>query len=400
MSLSTSHSTSNPILDNSVLEVNELIAFTGGGSAGHVTPNLALIDSWTSQGGRALYIGRAQSIEADLLARIEHVPFVSIPSERLRRYFHWGNFIMPFIVVIGILKSYLHLRRYRPKVVFSKGGFVSLPVVIGGWLNRIPVIIHESDGSLGLANRLSLPFATHVCLAQKRACNRVKHRSIHHTGSPVRLEFETPSPHTALSTFNLKSTLVPSYSELKHLDKPQETLNQFFQKNRPLLVVFGGSQGSHKINEEIRKSLDFLLDQFEVLHVCGHGGIQTNIEHEYYHQFEYIHQGFADLLAAAAVVIGRAGANGIAELNAVKTPALLIPLSIQNSRGDQLLNAQEYQELEYGIYIKNNDLNPNSLKEGLTLIINQYFLYLTSLEEGMQKQGTSSLIELIKSSFS
>ena len=382
------------------LSPESLIAFTGGGSAGHVTPNLALIESWQAQGGRAIYIGRSKSIESELLERLDDVPFLSIPSERLRRYFHWGNFIMPFIVLVGIIKAYLHLRKFRPRVLFSKGGFVALPVVIGGWLNRIPVIIHESDGSLGLANRLSLPFTTHVCVAQKRAKKRINHPSVHHTGSPVRLEFEVPSPHKALTQFNLKSALPPSYSGLREMSTPQQKIEDFFQQERPLLVVFGGSQGSHKINEEIRSNLNQLMEQFEVVHVCGKGGVEEEISHEFYHQFEYIHQGFADLLAAASIVIGRAGANAIAELNAVKTPALLVPLSIHNSRGDQLLNAQEYQELGYGLYIENERFNAETLNEYLYQMKAEYFSYLKSINDGLQKQGTASLIQLIKSSFS
>jgi UDP-N-acetylglucosamine--N-acetylmuramyl-(pentapeptide) pyrophosphoryl-undecaprenol N-acetylglucosamine transferase len=167
-----------PITERSSADALPLIAFTGGGSAGHVTPNLALIEAWESEGGSTIYLGRDQSIEAELLAPYSATPFFKVPSERLRRYFHWANFIMPIIVLWGVVRAAWVLRRTCFHLLFLKGGFVALPVVIGAWLNRIPVVIHESDGSLGLANRLSLPFARVVCVAQPRARSAVNHRDV------------------------------------------------------------------------------------------------------------------------------------------------------------------------------------------------------------------------------
>ena len=362
------------------------IAFTGGGSAGHVTPNLALIDAISAQGAHAVYFGRAESIEADLLSRVDHVPFCQIPSERLRRYFHWGNFVMPLYVLAGVWKSFWGMRRHRPQALFSKGGFVALPVVMGAWLNRIPVVIHESDGSLGLANRLSLPFARVVCLGQARALKRVKHRDVRHTGSPVRQAFLSPSPERAIEAFALHA-------------------------QDPLLVVFGGSQGAMSVNRALRQALPELSEKYEIFHVCGRGGLVIEFsatdqemstdgtQHaltESYHQVEYIHEGFADLLSAAHIIIGRAGANGIAEMIAVKRPALLIPLPSASSRGDQLLNAEDFAEAGFGEMIRDEELTATRLIGALQNVEDHYNEYYVSLERQASSEGTSTLINVLK----
>ena len=350
-----------------------LIAFTGGGSAGHVTPNLALIDEWSRAGGRAVYFGRAQSIEEDLLASVPNVPFITVPSERLRRYFHWANFIMPLIVLVGIARAAWMLRRHRPRVLFSKGGFVALPVVIGAWLNRIPVVIHESDGSLGLANRLSLPFTRVVCVAQPRAAKRVKHRDVRVTGAPLRRDFIEASPEEATRRFGLEGA-------------------------RPLLVVFGGSQGARRINEAAWSALDELLRRYEVLHVVGPQHRDEAYDERYgdqgYHQHEYIKEGFADLLAGARIVVGRAGANAIAELLALRKPALLIPLPSASSRGDQALNAQEFVELGGGVSLEDQELDGESLVAQLTALESRYAEHQGALTSAPFSRAGDQLIEL------
>jgi UDP-N-acetylglucosamine--N-acetylmuramyl-(pentapeptide) pyrophosphoryl-undecaprenol N-acetylglucosamine transferase len=351
------------------------VAFTGGGSAGHVTPNLALIQSCLAHNIHVIYLGRDHSIESDLLASHTDVLFCAITSERLRRYFSWKNFIMPFYVVVGILQAFLHLRQHKPNVLFSKGGFVTLPVVIAAWMNRIPIIIHESDANLGLANRLSLPFAQIVCVAQARATNTVKHKNVRHTGSPVRLDFLHANPEQAMIQFKL-------------------------DPNRKVLLVFGGSQGSAHINQCVRDSLNELLAIYQVVHVCGTGALQEDYakkaEHRY-HQYEYIKQGFADLLACAHLVIARAGANGIAELQAVHTPALLIPLSTQSSRGDQWLNAEAFVEAGLGQMISNEDLNKNTLLNALEQMEIHRDSYQNSFIEISQNEGTISLMKILNS---
>ena len=366
---------------NSRLAMNEaesdalLIAFTGGGSAGHVTPNLALIDAWSEEGGRSFYIGRANSVEASLLEDYPQVEFCSIPSERLRRYFHWGNFIMPFIVIAGIIKSTWILRRTRPKLLFSKGGFVALPVVIGAWLNRIPVIIHESDGSLGLANRLSLPFTKLVCLGQERAKANVKHGNIKVTGSPLRHEFYNNNAQAAIEEYSLDP-----------------------QKN--LLLVFGGSLGARQINETIWNSLENLIQSYEVIHVVGKGNISIKHQEQFagqgYHQIEYVREGFADLLSAAHIVICRAGANAVAELIALQKPALLVPLSSLSSRGDQALNASEFVAFGGGSMIENELFTSEKLIPALQALESSHKQHVEALTKHIQSNSTQAIINIFK----
>ena len=352
-----------------------IIAFTGGGSAGHVTPNLALIDEWQRGGGQAIYFGRADSVESKLLANVANVPFIKVPSERLRRYFHWGNFIMPLIVLWGTLRATWALRKHRPKLLFSKGGFVALPVVIGAWLNRIPVIIHESDGSLGLANRLSLPFTQIVCVAQKRATHTVNHQDVRVTGAPLRRDFLEAQPQRAQHLFKLED-------------------------HRPLIVIFGGSQGAQRINEAVWGALAQLLEKYEVLHVVGPQKRSEDIETLYhdqgYHQYEYITEGFADVLAKAYVVVGRAGANAIAELVTLHKPALLIPLPSKTSRGDQALNAEEFVELGGGISIDDDQLDSDSLCQALERLQKNHEAHVYALSQCALGTGSAQLISIFE----
>ena len=355
-------------------KVDGLICFTGGGSAGHVTPNLALIETWCNQGGTAMYVGRRKSVEAELLRDYPEVSFHPIPSERLRRYFHWGNFIMPFIVLRGIFKAFWILRRHQPIALFSKGGFVALPPVIAAWLNRIPVLVHESDGSLGLANKLSLPFAKVVCLAQERAKKNVNHKDIQLTGSPLRQAFFSANPDKAISLFSLKH-------------------------DRPLLLVFGGSLGAKKINDSLWQALPKLIDTYEIIHVVGQGHINEQQKMNYsargYQQIEYIKDGFADLLSCAHLILCRSGANTIAELIALQKPALLVPLSTLSSRGDQAINADEFIKLGGGVTIDNESLSGETLETGLNHLEKNYEDHKRSLAQIPYGNGTKILLNLI-----
>jgi UDP-N-acetylglucosamine--N-acetylmuramyl-(pentapeptide) pyrophosphoryl-undecaprenol N-acetylglucosamine transferase len=340
-----------------------LIAFTGGGSAGHVTPNLALIENWQAIGGQAMYLGRAQSIEEDLVKKAG-IPFFAMPSERLRRYFDWRNFLMPFQVLWGIYVAFKHLRAQKPKVLFSKGGFVALPPVIASWLCGIPIFIHESDGSLGLANRLSLPFAKVVCFAQKIAFfNFVKQKTktVNSANPSASMtEFEVSKHQSAIFVGS------PIRRAFYEADPKRAYLKYQLDPNLPLILVFGGSQGSAHLNLVVKKLRHALLKTDQIVHVCGEKQVDLSLNDPHYHQLEYIHDGFADLLSAARLVICRAGANSLAELMVLKKPAILIPLSTQNSRGDQLLNAQEFKLNGYGTYLENEALNEETLLEAIS----------------------------------
>lgn len=288
---------------------------TGGGSAGHVVPALAVAAEFRRRGHADLvFFGRSNSIE-ERLALQAGLRFVPLPAAGLRRYRSWRNLTLPFVVLWGIVAAVLAVRRERIDVLFCKGAYVSVPVAIGAWVNRVPFAIHESDESLGLANRILSRFATKVLTtseATKVNSSRLKPVV---TGLPVRDDLETADPER----FRAKYELAPGGR---------------------VLMVFCGSSGSVRINDAVRARLDELLKEFQVVHVCGPNNLDANLKLPGYFQFEYLNEDMADALWLADVVIGRSGATTLAELDALGKPAVLVPLPLSVSRGDQIVNAE------------------------------------------------------------
>lgn len=296
------------------------ILFTGGGSAGHVTPSLPLIQSFKNKNAIIFYIGSKQGIENTLIRPLA-IPYYSITTGKLRRYWCWQNFLMPFQLIFGITQSFLICRRLKPNVVFSKGGFVALPVVIGAWLNRIPVVIHESDLTPGLTNRLSFPFAKRIFVT-----------------FPVTEKYFKNSTKVLVTGMPIREALVRG-ERIKGL--------QFcgFNETKPVLLVMAGGLGSIEINDTMRRLLPSLLEKFQIIHLCGKGKIDSHFEKfSAYRQFEYIQEELGDVLACADLVISRAGATSIYELLALRKPHILLPLSKKASRGDQIENAEYFSE--------------------------------------------------------
>ncbi|MEX2488508.1 MAG: undecaprenyldiphospho-muramoylpentapeptide beta-N-acetylglucosaminyltransferase [Pseudomonadales bacterium] len=293
------------------------ILFTGGGSAGHVTPSIALIEHLRSEGWDVAYIGSKAGIEKEIISRLE-IPYFSIPTGKLRRYFSWQNFLDPFLVIAGMFKSLVICMRERPNVVFSKGGFVAVPVVVSAWICRIPVICHESDVTPGLANRLCFPFCRHICVNFPQTAEHLPGEKVIVSGTPVRDEVINGDPVAGRRALGLSD-------------------------DKPVLLVFGGSLGARAINESVREALPALLEQFQIVHVVGNGNVAAELQKESnYHQCEYLYEGFGDVLAAADIVISRGGANAIYELLVARKPHILIPLSNASSRGDQIVNANTF----------------------------------------------------------
>lgn len=313
------------------------ILFTGGGSAGHVTPNLALIRFFQLKGWQAVYIGSQTGIERQLIQEI-NIPYYPIYSDKLRRQLHWRNLVTPFKVVAGIWQAIRLCRRLKPDVIFSKGGFVSFPVVLAGWLNRIPVIIHESDLTLGLTTRLSIPFASSICLTFAASTHYFKGpKNLVVTGTPLRDELRQGNKEKGLALSGLTTA-------------------------KPILLVMGGSLGSAIINQTLQQALPQLLDHFQIIHLCGKG--KVNPEYQTlsgYRQFEYLTAELADILACADLVISRAGANSLYELLALGKPHILIPLSKKASRGDQIDNARYFAEQGFSYVIFEEKLSPSLL---------------------------------------
>lgn len=298
------------------------VIFTGGGSSGHVTPSLPLILALQKEGADIFYVGSKKGIEHSIIRPLK-IPYYPITAGKLHRYWTWKNLLTPFQLLIGIIQSFLICRKIKPNVIFSKGGFVALPVVIAAKLNGIPAVIHESDLTPGLANRLCFPFAKLICITFPNTLKYFKNTSkVLLTGMPIR------------------EALLHGNSEkgLKFCG--------FVDKFKPILLIMGGGLGSNIINECIRRLINLLTEKFQVIHICGKNKSDPEFEGiKNYKQFEYLQNEFADVLAIADLVISRAGATSIYELLAVNKPNILLPLSKKASRGDQIDNAKYFAQL-------------------------------------------------------
>jgi UDP-N-acetylglucosamine--N-acetylmuramyl-(pentapeptide) pyrophosphoryl-undecaprenol N-acetylglucosamine transferase len=297
------------------------VLFTGGGTAGHVTPNIALLEAAIGKNWELAYVGSTAGIEREMIGALG-IPYYPVASGKLRRYFSWQNFIDPFFILWGMLQSIVLCLRLRPDAVFSKGGFVSVPLVVAAWLLRVPVISHESDVTPGLANRLTYPFCRKICVTFEATVRYLPRGKVNVTGTPVRQSLVAGDAAAGLEFLG-------------------------FSGEKPVLLVFGGSLGAATINNQARRALPVLLQEFDVVHVVGNGNLETSIEQPGYVQKEFIGEQFGHVLAAAAVVVSRAGANSLYELLMTRKPHLLIPLGKAASRGDQLDNARVFADLGF-----------------------------------------------------
>lgn len=317
------------------------IVLTGGGTAGHVTPNIALIEKLQANGWTIRYIGSKNGIEQDMIRAVD-IPFYGVSCGKLRRYFSLKNMVDPFKIGYGILQACFLLYKLKPDIVFSKGGFVAFPVVVAAWLNRIPVVAHESDMSPGLANRLSFPFAAKICLSFEAARSHFNdQRKIVTTGTPIRAYLLKGNKDKGLNFCGL-------------------------DKDKPCLLIIGGSQGSVRINQCIRQSLDRLLQTFSVIHLCGKGRLDLLLKGKKgYCQLEYANKELADLYAASDIIVSRSGANSLCEILALNKPHILIPLSKKASRGDQIQNASHFRKMGISTVIDEDMLSPSTLFSAL-----------------------------------
>lgn len=346
------------------------IILTGGGTAGHVTPNIALLPRLKELGYDIHYIGSYDGIEKKLIEEL-HIPYYGISSGKLRRYFDVKNFTDPFKVLKGYGQAKKLMKALKPDVVFSKGGFVSVPVVLAAKHRHIPVIIHESDMTPGLANKLALPSATKVCCNFPETISHLPEGKAVLTGSPIRQELLCGSKEAALKFCG-------------------------FTPDKPVLLIIGGSLGSVAVNNAVRGILPDLLKTFQIIHLCGKGKIDTSLQTtKGYVQYEYIKDELADLFALADICVSRAGANAICELLALRKPALLIPLSANASRGDQILNADSFKRQGFSEVIKEEDLTPDLLLQTIQKLYTDRQTYVRAMENSKQSDGISAVIQLI-----
>ncbi|HTI10240.1 MAG TPA: undecaprenyldiphospho-muramoylpentapeptide beta-N-acetylglucosaminyltransferase [Puia sp.] len=353
--------------------MKKTIVFTGGGSAGHVTANLALIPEFIRMGWSIIYIGSKNGIESGLIEKFKEVNYLAISTGKLRRYFSVKNFTDPFRVINGIFQAYKFIRKYKPDVVFSRGGFVSVPVVLAAWLNRVPIVMHESNITPGLANRITAPFATKICLTFSETMKYIRSKKTVEVGPIIRNELKTGNLENARSLCG-------------------------FSPVKPVILIMGGSLGSKRINEIVRRNIGVILDNYQVVHICGKGGADQTCQLPGYKQFEYIYEELADLFAMADFVISRAGANSICEFLSLHKPMLLIPLPLKVSRGDQVLNAESFQRNGYAEILWEKDLTDSNFLNSISRIASRKSEMCANMQRRNGVNSLSNMVGLIKSS--
>ncbi|WP_303836009.1 undecaprenyldiphospho-muramoylpentapeptide beta-N-acetylglucosaminyltransferase [Evansella sp. LMS18] len=347
------------------------IMFTGGGSAGHVTPNIAIINQMDKEKWDIQYIGSHEGIEKELIGKT-NIPYHGISSGKLRRYFSLKNFTDIYRIQFGFLQASSILRKQKPDVVFSKGGFVTVPVVIAARSLHIPVFLHESDITPGLANKIAKRFATRIFTSFDEAAAHFPQEKTKAVGTPIRKElFEGDA------------------------EKGRGFLK--FTKEKPVLAIMGGSLGARKINETVREGLSGLLEQFQIVHICGKGNVDESLEGTPgYKQFEYVHDELSDILAATDYMITRGGSNAIFEFLNLRIPMLIIPLTRQQSRGDQILNAKSFEKKGYAYMLEEEDLSQASLLQKLTDLRGAADGMKEKMEEAAGKNTVEQIIEEIE----
>jgi len=349
----------------------KVILLTGGGTSGHVTPNIALISKLKKMGYSIHYVGSRNGIEKKLIEN-ENIPYYEISAGKLRRYLDFKNFTDVFRVMNGLRQSLSIISKVKPDIVFSKGGFVSCPVVWAAWLKRVPVVIHESDYTPGLTNKLSMPFAKKVCYTFPETKEYIKGDKGVLTGIPIR-------------------------DSLLKGDKNTGKKLCGFNDSKPVIMVIGGSQGSENINKAVRRVLDTLLKEFQVCHICGKGNIDKNYEGlTGYKQFEYLNEELPHVFAMADMVISRAGATTIFEILALKKPSLLIPLSRKASRGDQILNAKSFAKQGFSLMLEEEDMNDKTLIESIREVYTNRGKYINAIKSKSISSAADEVIKVIK----
>ncbi len=347
------------------------ILMTGGGTAGHVTPNIAMISKLKKMGYEIHYVGTMDGIEKQLIES-EGIPYHVVSAGKLRRYIDLKNLTDIFKVMKGFTDSIGVIRRVKPDIVFSKGGFVSCPVVWAAWMNRIPAVIHESDYTPGLANKLSIPFAKRICFTFPETEKYLPQGKGTLTGIPVREKLFTGN---AVEGRKLCG----------------------FNNKKPVIMVIGGSQGSGVLNSIIRSSLKSILDKYQVCHICGKGNLDNGLSNtQGYKQFEYVNEEQPHIFAMADVVVSRAGATTIFELLALRKPNLLIPLSRQASRGDQILNANSFKKQGYSEVLEEENLNAKSLLDNINGVYEKREAYIRAMKVSNLGNGVEGVVKVIE----
>lgn len=348
------------------------IVLTGGGTAGHVTPHLALLPRLLDAGYEVHYIGTDKGMERGLMENQAGITYHAIQSGKLRRYFDWKNLTDPFRVAAGFFQAFGALGKIKPDMVFSKGGFVAVPVVVAAWLRRIPVLAHESDLSPGLANRISAKFSKQVATTFPECAYALGDKGVY-AGLPIRQALFEGDRARGLALAGLKG-------------------------DKPVLLVMGGSQGAKAVNEALRAALPQVLPRMNVLHLCGKGHLDEALaETSGYYQTEFLSEELPHALAAADYILSRAGATAICEFLALKKPMLLIPLPLGSSRGDQIENAKSLAERGLARVLPQEQMTPESLSQALAELMENADELKKALHEAPQADGSEAILGMISS---
>lgn len=349
------------------------IVLTGGGSAGHVVVNLALIPALEADGWDIAYIGSETGIERDLLTDFPKVRYYPIPTGKFRRARTWENMRRNVKdvghVLSGVAEARRVLQRERPHIVFSKGGFVSVPVALAARHLKIPVITHESDRTPGLANKMLMPFAQRVLLTFERTADFVPKDKAYYLGPIIRPQMQDGSAREGLMRFGLKG-------------------------EKPVLLVVGGSLGAARLNRLVWENLDALLQSFEIVHSVGAGKGDSQMEREGYVQVDYIRAGMNDAIAMADVVVSRAGSNAIFEFLYYQKPMLLIPYQV-GSRGDQVENAQEFERAGYAKVLDETSVTGDQFLAAVRDLRDHGDRYREAMRHFTFRDGISDILSLL-----
>lgn len=321
------------------------VVLTGGGTGGHVIPHLALMPTMKKYHWQLFYIGSA-GMEKTIIAATG-IPYFQIPTGKLRRYFSWENFLDVFKVAMGTLLAVFILLRIRPKLVFSKGGFVSVPVCIAAKFLGIPVFSHESDLTPGLATKIIAKFAKKILCAFESTVQLLPASIGVYVGQPVRQDLRSGSKTRGMELCGF----------------PQDPV-------KPVILVMGGSQGAQRINQALSEALGDLITRYRIIHICGAKAGLPQIHDGDYKVFPYVSDDLKHLMAATDFVISRAGANSIFEFLMLRKPMLLIPLQV-GSRGDQVDNAEFFVKKGWASHLKETELNASRLTNAIADLVQQ-----------------------------
>ncbi len=345
------------------------IILTGGGTGGHLTPLVAVAErlrAKLSTEADILYVGSGAEMEKQIMAEAG-IPVKFVTSGKMRRYFSVQNFIDFFKVPIGFIQSLWILLRFMPDVIFSKGGYVAVPIVLAAWLYRIPIMIHESDSSPGIANQFLSKFAKRIAVAYPTAEEYFPKEKTALVGNPIRFQVTEGDAHMFRREIG-------------------------FTESRKTILILGGSQGSKVINDAIIKVLPQLLKHFQIIHQTGQDNLQDVVSEAAFMGVKAGHDGYwavgfmnanklRDAFALSDLVISRAGATFITEIAANGKPAIMIPIS-QSANDHQRMNAYALARIGAAHVLEEENLGEHILIESIERILN---------DEQLQKNMTEKI---------